>query len=330
MVDLDVKDRKILYHLDLNCRQSNAQIGKKVGLSKQVVEYRIKRMEKEGIITGYWAMIDAYRLGYEVYRYYLNFHDATPKKKQEIINYLTEYHNTWVAGSLSGPYDVSAVIWIKSIPEFYMFWETFNDVYGDYFHQKVFSVYLYCDIFRLTCLIPDNYEKKERDAYWRVGPGEKLEIDKLDYTLLNILSLDARRPLMDIAKELGCSSQNTSYRMKKLLDNGLIQAFRASINYEKINLQPFKVDFWLKKLSNRRKMWKYFKDNPCVTFINTSAGNADLEIEFSVNGLPHLISIIEKTYEDFPETIRKHLYFTIIKTHIVRCIPEIKDKDFMK
>ena len=47
MVELDLKDRKILYELDLNCRQSNTQIDKKVGLSRKVVEYRIKRMEEE-------------------------------------------------------------------------------------------------------------------------------------------------------------------------------------------------------------------------------------------------------------------------------------------
>ena len=61
IVQLDLKDRKNLYHLDLNCRQSNTQIGKKAGLSRQVVEYRIKRMEEEGIIKGYWTNIDAYR-----------------------------------------------------------------------------------------------------------------------------------------------------------------------------------------------------------------------------------------------------------------------------
>ena len=37
MVDIDLKDRKILYELDLDCRQSNTQIGKKVGLKKDVV-----------------------------------------------------------------------------------------------------------------------------------------------------------------------------------------------------------------------------------------------------------------------------------------------------
>ena len=51
MDSLDVKDRRILYELDFNSRQSNSKIGKKVGLHKNVVNYRIKRMEKNGIIS---------------------------------------------------------------------------------------------------------------------------------------------------------------------------------------------------------------------------------------------------------------------------------------
>jgi len=41
---LDVRDRKILVELDEDARQSNNQIGKKVGLSKEVVKYRIDKM----------------------------------------------------------------------------------------------------------------------------------------------------------------------------------------------------------------------------------------------------------------------------------------------
>ena len=87
MVDIDLKDRKILYHLDLNCRQSNAQIGKKVGLSKEVVNYRIKKMEEEGIIKNYWTAINSFKLGYQVFRIYIKFQNVTEKKKQEIIDY---------------------------------------------------------------------------------------------------------------------------------------------------------------------------------------------------------------------------------------------------
>ncbi len=93
MVEIDLKDRKILYYLDLNCRQSNAQIGKKVGLSKQVVDYRIKRMEEEGIITGYWTLIDSYRFGYEVYRYYLILQNASSEIKEQMISHIVNYKN---------------------------------------------------------------------------------------------------------------------------------------------------------------------------------------------------------------------------------------------
>ena len=68
MHKVDLKDRKILYQLDLDCRQSNTQIGKKVGLKKDVVGYRIKKLQEEGVIRNYYAEIDTFRLGYNVFR----------------------------------------------------------------------------------------------------------------------------------------------------------------------------------------------------------------------------------------------------------------------
>jgi len=73
MMNIDLKDRKILYELDLNCRQSNAQIGKKVGLKRDMVAYRIKRLEQSGIIKNFWTAINTFKLGYLVFRIYINF-----------------------------------------------------------------------------------------------------------------------------------------------------------------------------------------------------------------------------------------------------------------
>ena len=92
---LDLKDRKILYQLDLNCRQSNTQIGKKVGLRKDIVSYRINRMEEKGVITGYWTDIDSFKLGYDVYRIYIKFQNATTDIKNEIIQYFSDYTNIY-------------------------------------------------------------------------------------------------------------------------------------------------------------------------------------------------------------------------------------------
>ena len=50
MEKIDLKDRKILYHLDINSRESFRSIGKKVGLSKDVVASRVKKLEEKGFI----------------------------------------------------------------------------------------------------------------------------------------------------------------------------------------------------------------------------------------------------------------------------------------
>ena len=44
MEKIDVKDRKILYQLANDSRQSFRSIGRKVGLSKDIVASRVKRL----------------------------------------------------------------------------------------------------------------------------------------------------------------------------------------------------------------------------------------------------------------------------------------------
>ena len=68
MVNIDLKDRKILYELDFDSRQSYRSIGKKVGLSKDIVASRVKKLEEDGIIKKYYTVIDYSKLGYEYFK----------------------------------------------------------------------------------------------------------------------------------------------------------------------------------------------------------------------------------------------------------------------
>jgi Lrp/AsnC family leucine-responsive transcriptional regulator len=60
---LDRIDRNILAALGRNGRQSMADLATTVGLSKTPVQARVKRLEKEGYIRGYTAIVDRERLG---------------------------------------------------------------------------------------------------------------------------------------------------------------------------------------------------------------------------------------------------------------------------
>jgi len=60
---LDGFDRKILAVLGEDGRISIADLARKIGLTKTPTQARLKRLEAEGIITGYRAMVDPIRLG---------------------------------------------------------------------------------------------------------------------------------------------------------------------------------------------------------------------------------------------------------------------------
>ena len=333
MVEIDLKDRKILYQLDLNCRQSNAQIGKRVGLSKQVVDYRIKRMEVEGIITGYWTNIDSYRFGYQVYRYYLVTQNVTSSKKDEMILRIADYKNTWVACGLKGNYDLDAIIWVKNIPEFYQFWDKFNEEYGDYIAEKIFSVYLEADVYPLSFLLGDEYPKKDRQNPQHNGLMNPISITEEDGILLKEIADNGRISLVDLADKLHCSSQAVHYRLKQLQEKGIIQGFHIGIDIKKLGYEHYKVDIWLKELSKRREIRKYIQENPHVTFINTSAGYADLEIEFNIVNLDKLIGYMDELQAKFPNAIRKFIYFSGLvpgQINKLRCFPEMTEADFKK
>jgi len=161
MVAIDLKDRKILYELDLNCRQSNTKIGKEVGLKKDVVSYRIKRMLDEGVIRNFWAAINTFNLGYNVFRIYIALQYVSTEKKNEIIQYFINYKNTWAVISSKGEIDLTVIIWVKDNYEFYQFWSKTLDLFEDNFTKKIISLYIQTIDYKKTYLLTKKNRKIE-------------------------------------------------------------------------------------------------------------------------------------------------------------------------
>ncbi|MGI2112119.1 leucine-responsive transcriptional regulator Lrp [Shewanella frigidimarina] len=61
--DLDRIDRNILNELQQDGRISNVELSKRVGLSPTPCLERVKRLEKQGFISGYTALVNPHFLG---------------------------------------------------------------------------------------------------------------------------------------------------------------------------------------------------------------------------------------------------------------------------
>jgi Lrp/AsnC family leucine-responsive transcriptional regulator len=61
---LDATNRRLLDELQADARLSLAELGRRVSLSSPAVAERLRRLEEEGVITGYRAEVDPRALGY--------------------------------------------------------------------------------------------------------------------------------------------------------------------------------------------------------------------------------------------------------------------------
>ncbi|WP_431330556.1 Lrp/AsnC family transcriptional regulator [Streptomyces sp. IPPR8] len=64
---LDQIDRAILALLQRDGRLTGAEVGRRVGLSQPAASARIQRLEKNGVITGYRAVVDPAALGLNIH-----------------------------------------------------------------------------------------------------------------------------------------------------------------------------------------------------------------------------------------------------------------------
>jgi Lrp/AsnC family leucine-responsive transcriptional regulator len=60
---LDENDKEILKILQKNCKTPIKQIANELRVSQSTIHYRIKKLEAEKIIEGYYAKVDAAKLG---------------------------------------------------------------------------------------------------------------------------------------------------------------------------------------------------------------------------------------------------------------------------
>ena len=66
MTDLDRTDRRLLRVLQEDGRIAGVELAEKVGLSPTATGERLRRLQKDGVITGFSARIDPRRLGLEL------------------------------------------------------------------------------------------------------------------------------------------------------------------------------------------------------------------------------------------------------------------------
>lgn len=105
MTALDDFDRRIIAALRGDARLSNIEVAERVGLSHSAVSRRVKRLEEQGVIRGYRAIIDAAAAGIGA-RAFVSVGRQPDMPAAELANRLAAVEQVAGVWILSGDFDV--------------------------------------------------------------------------------------------------------------------------------------------------------------------------------------------------------------------------------
>ncbi len=293
---LDSRDLALLRLLDSDARASLAELGCAVRLSKSAVAQRITRLEKEGFIDGYYAVIDSSRLGYLSFRVYLKFYKTSPRRESEIIDFLLGDERVWWLGRIEGEWDAGFVVWVRDLYDFRNFWLKFLSKFRPGIGRHVISPYVKLAHF-----------SGGREA-GVVGEGPKIAIDETDRKVLRAVSANARDGVTALAAKTGLRPAVVKYRLKQLVRKGVVQRFRAKINSAKLGLSLYKVEFYLDDWSKLAELRAFAGGFPSLVYVDETIGGGDFEAEFNLASQQELRALVAQFKKRFSFSIREITY----------------------
>jgi len=307
----DLKDKKILYELSKNCRLPTSQIAKRVGLSQQVVDYRMQRLIKNNMITDFIAEVNLEKLGYHRHILYLQLKNVDEKNEKEILNSLIHHpFLTWITTS-TGKWSIILDVIAKDLVHASHIVEEIKSKYGHflgetkiisqlsyhYFHSKYYDFPGHSDQ-----RIYKKQKKRTKELSW----------DSLDLKLLSLLCNNAKLSFVQLSPLLHLTPNAIKNRLKKMIDQEVIKNFTIAPDKTKLGYEQYNVQFTFEQTNKEKeqRLIHYLHTHPNINFYYKPLGPWDLEVGIFVRNPGELRKILLEMRTSFPDFIK--IYDTVL------------------
>lgn len=306
---VDLKDRKILAELDWNARASNSELAKKVGLSKKAVEYRIKQLEKHGIIWGYSAVVNQLQMGYVTRKAWIKLQYMNTDVKRKMENYL---RNSKVFGWsmwFEGEYDLGISSILRNSIDFSEELNNFFSKFRKNIRDKYYSETLAMEEFPWRFLL-----NSSREDFMNLSKdGELVVLDEGEKKVLTELLKNSRRPFVDIGKKTGLNYKTVKKKLEELKRKNILLGTRTLIDPYKLGMVWYKIYFRInyKKKDVLDILKKYLRKRKEVVYIVYDFFTDDFDVEILVPSHDVFLKFLEEIEDDLPDTIESYRHILL-------------------
>ncbi|MBU2561405.1 MAG: AsnC family transcriptional regulator [Nanoarchaeota archaeon] len=316
---IDNKDKEILRLLNENARLTSKSIGASTNISREVADYRIKRLMKNGLISGYITVVSDRKLGYESYVLLLQLQNYTMDDEKRIIDFLKNNpHTKWVL-KCSGDWDIQTTIVAKNKSQLAKIIDEIDNFCGKNLRKYDLALVI-------NLLVPENLAfflpKQTRKLTLKDLPVVEKEedhgvtdIDDKDKKLLKSVSVDARAPIVRIAQQIGLSADATNLRIKKLQKSGVIRKFQTVVDLSTLNYLLYSLFLKINNYSPKREsqIRTFFYSLPNVTFAERIIGTWDVRIQISCAHPQEFEKILQQIREFLSADLKYYNFALMLK-----------------
>lgn len=310
-LSLDKKDLRLLAALDLDSRSSLPQLAKRVGLSKQGCDYRLKRLVAEGVIKRFYTQIDFAKLGYTHYKLYLAFQDADEADEKAMIGYWLAQDGVIWAASCHGPWHLAVSLLAENVADFGLLLDGFLLRHGTHVLEKEILITQESPVYTRS------YLGERKQAYRYATLSGSYESDDTERKLLRALSKDARMSIVSLMRATGLTRDVIVYRMRKLQKEGIIVRHRILVDTKRIGRSLHKVQLRLHSATPERlrALQAFVEAHPHGMQYLKLIGPWDAELEFEVKDDDELHAILRSLRAAFGDIVRAYDTLLVREEH---------------
>ncbi len=122
MLKLDTTDQAILQHLQENALLTTKELSSRLNLSYTPVYERVRRLEKEGVIKKYVALVNREKIGKNLIAFCnISLKEHSRANGEKFVKAVLSFEEVVECYNISGGYDFMLKVVVNGMPEYQQF-----------------------------------------------------------------------------------------------------------------------------------------------------------------------------------------------------------------
>ncbi len=316
---LDERDRKILVELDKNSRQTDSEIAKKLGISKQVTNYRIHKLVEQKIVPYFYTIINVGSLGLNSYYVFLQLEKIDKNQEKELLEKINtlDYVGWLVSGT--GRWDAVVLIYTDSIGTFDKLLSEVINLCGDHLHEYNFTTLIAAEhiSYKFLAGMSDIHSAKQTEKI------KEINLDEIDKKILGVITQNARLSIMEISNIIKIPLYVVSYHLKRLIKLKVIEGFKPKININKLGYQWYLLLIQIRNVTETRKkeFVSFCKQYQKIYYVTNTVGLYNLMLDIHVNSVEEFKEVLLELKSRFSDVIRLYESIIIFEEYKINYFP---------